>query len=356
LNRSIVSLLLFLSGLLLTTYSLSIAYILISLSFTVSAKEIFKLFASFTLRGCPLQSLECLENACYSKMDNLYCGYIGFEVLDCRHGCYDLDEREFWARSMTLFNAAFTSGGQYFFVVQKGRMFLLAKRCAARLSDLTSNLLEAKETIELGTELTGCALRRLRADEIREILRPAWLKQVRGDPLRLLGMLTLTAILASYFPPFLVLLVLQVMVIPLLKGDIYSLNLSREIRVYSLRDSTVTYTYPSLREVFSRARINYRLAQSIEYLAFRLEPASWEQSSKIDTKAYRSYEFGTALDRLSTIHQSQKYFLASRRRWERREPVYLASAILVATPHVREVYDRMGLHFSHDVFALKVLE
>ncbi|WP_460025270.1 hypothetical protein [Infirmifilum sp. SLHALR2] len=355
-NRSLVSLLLFLSGLSLTTYSLPLAYILISLSFTVSAKEIFKLFVSFTLSGCPLQRLECLENACYSRMGNLYCGYIGFEVLDCRHGCYDLDERGFWARSMTLFNAAFTSGGQYFFVVQSGRVFLLAKRCVTRLCDLANNLLEAKETIELGNELTGCALRRLRADEVREILRPAWLKQVRGSPIRLLGVLILTAILTPYFPPSLVLLVLQVMVIPLIKGDIYSVNLSRETQVYSLRESTVTYTYPSLREVFSRARINYRLAQSIEYLAFRLEPASWEHSSKIDAKAYRSYEFGTALDKLSTIHQSQKYFLASRRRWERREPVYLASAILIATPHVREVYDRMGLHFSHDVFALKVLE
>ncbi|UNQ72734.1 hypothetical protein [Infirmifilum sp. NZ] len=355
-NRSIVSLLLFLSGLSLTTYSLPLAYLLISLSFTVSAKEIYKLFVSFTLRGCPLQSLECLENACYGRMSNLYCGYIGFEVLDCRHGCYDLDEREFWARSMTLFNAAFTSGGQYFFVVQRGRVFLLAKRCVTRLCDLANNLLEAKETIGLGTELTGCTLRRLRADEVREILRPAWLKQVRSSPIRLLGVLILTAILTPYFPPFLVLLVLQVMIIPLIKGDIYSVSLSRETQVYSLRESTVTYTYPSLREVFSRARINYRLAQSIEYLAFRLEPASWEHSSKIDAKAYRSYEFGTALDKLSTIHQSQKYFLASRRRWERREPVYLASAILLATPHVREVYDRMGLHFSHDVFTLKVLE
>jgi hypothetical protein len=44
-----------------------------------------------------------------------------------------------------------------------------------------------------------------------------------------------------------------------------------------------------------------------------------EIEQEIDSKAYRSYEVGTALDKLSIIHASAKFFAASRRRWERRE-------------------------------------
>ncbi|QOJ79652.1 hypothetical protein IG193_04140 [Infirmifilum lucidum] len=355
-NRQTLSILLFLAGLLLNGYSTLLTHALFTASLIVSAQDLYKWVVYLFYGGCPLSPLKCLENACYSDEQARRCGYLGFEVLDCRHGCYDLDEREYWARSLTLMSVAFTSGGEYIFVVKQGKMFIIAKRCASSHGDVVSELLRAREVLERGLELAGCSARRLKAVEVKNILRPDFLKTAKVNMLRVFGTVALTAALATRFPPLYVLLGLELVALSDLRSEIYTVSQEGRERVYGLNESTVTFTYPSLRDVFTRARTNYLIAQSLSYLAVKLEPAPWDVASGLDAQAYRSYEFGTALDKLSIIHKSQKYFLASRRKWERREPVFLATGLLMATPETAHVYERMGLRFKPDIFALKTLE
>ncbi len=355
-SRQTLSVLLFLAGLLLTGYSTLLSHILLTASLIVSARDLYKWVVYSLYGGCPLSHLKCLENACYSDERVRRCGYLGFEVLDCRHGCYDLDEREYWARSLTLMSVAFASGGEYIFVVRQGKMFIIAKRCASSYSNVADELRRTREALERGLELAGCSVKRLKAIEIKNILRPDFLKAVKVNMLRVLGAIALTAALATRFPPLYVLLGLELIALSDLRKEIYTVSRKERERIYGLNESTVTFTYPSLRDVFTRARINYTLVQSLKYLALKLEPAPWYMASGLDAQAYRSYEFGTALDKLSIIHRSQKYFFASRRRWERREPVFLAAGFLLATPEIAHIYERMGLRFEPDFFALKALE
>ncbi len=329
---------------------------LVALGLILLSREAYAAIFRAMYGGYPLNRPSCLENACYEAGEEGFCGYVGFEVEDCKHGCYDLDEKEFWARSNALFNMIFAAGGAYFFVVRSGGLYVVVKKCAERKWRLAGELKRAAEALERAMELAGCRLRRLSGPAVLEALAPPRLEEVKPSPLRVYGIPAALALLSARLPFLAPLAFLAFVALTARRGRFYAVRTDGRLGVYGLVGCPASFAYPSLREIFAKARANYSTVSSVAYLALRLEPATWDVAAQIDSQAYRTYEIGTALDKLSTIHQSQKLFQAARRRWERREPVFVVDGILVGAPDVRSLYERMGLLFAETPFALKALK
>lgn len=356
--RRALAVVLILLALLLHGYSSALANLLAFSAVTLLSREAYKVLLQALYGGCPLPRLRCLRNVCYSESEET-CVYLGFRVTDCKHGCYDLDAKEYWGRSLVFFSTALTTESEYILIVTEGSLFLVSKSCDRDANALLERAARAREALLRGFGLIGCEARQLNSDELQRLLRPGFLEVVLPNRVRMaLAILAVITMVILYVPllPILLLLMLALTRNALgKKSEIHRVKLEG-YTVYALRNSTVTFTYPSIREVYARGRVFYTLVPAIKLLALRLRPAPWDIAATLDSNAYRIYEFGTALDKLSLLHKSQKYFFASRRRWERREPVFLASGLLVAREDVRETLEKLGLHFTRDLLALKALE
>ncbi|AKG38912.1 hypothetical protein MA03_06150 [Infirmifilum uzonense] len=356
-GRAIIFLMFLIAGFFTRAYSIELSLILLGLSIVVISREIYPYIVHMMHGGLPLNHLECLRKICFSYSGNKPCVYLGFQVLDCRHGCYDLNEKDFWLSSLSFFSTAFTAGGEYIFITVKGEMFIVLKVCEYEGKRIKDELKSMREAFLRGFELLGCSYRVLAGSELKGLLRPPELIEVKTNPVRQLLTLISTILVSGLFPPLVVILALEILALSSGKGIVYKVSIQNGgLKVWGLKKATVTYTYPSLREIYTRARVVYSIVSTIPFMAMRLKPAPWEIAASLDSHAYRVYEMGTALDKLSMLHESQKYFFASRRRWERREPVFLVNGLLIAPKEIRDTMERMGLHFEPDMLALKTLE
>lgn len=356
-NRNIFSILLIVVSLIVQSYSTLLSYFLYVLAIILLSRDIYPFLVFLMFSGCPLRRIRCLAKICYWGSSKEKCVYFGYRIVDCKHGCYDLSEKEFWLRSLSFFNTAFLMGGEYIIFITKGDFYIILKKCDKSKVKIEEELLSLREAFLRGVELAGCKVQALDGISLESLLRPKWLVEVKVSNTRYVAVILLTLVGIWFFPPLLVFLPIELWILSLRKEPVYKLNIKEKgIKIYGLNKSTVTYTYPTLREVFTRARVIYSIVSTVEMLAIRLRPAPWEIASSIDFQAYRVYEIGTALDKLSMLHESQKYFFAARRRWERGEPVFLASGLLLASNETRELLERMGLHFGPDLLALKTLE
>ncbi|MEZ0345487.1 MAG: hypothetical protein ABWK01_02965 [Infirmifilum sp.] len=343
-------------GIVIQTHSTILAYLLYSFALLLIAHDLYTLVLFTMYSGCPLEEIKCLKRLCYNASKRHSCAYLGLRVIDCKHGCYDLDEKEFWLRSLSFFTTAFTSGGEFLIFIKGGEMYIVTKVCIEFAEKTHQALLSLHESLLRGLELLGCKAELLEGLEVKSLLRPDMLIERKADARRYLPVLVFTFIATRIFPPLIVVLLLELVALTARRQPIYHAKLEKGAKIYGLKNTTVTFAYPTLSEIFTRARVFYATARSIDLLAFKIKPATWEASLRLDSHAYKVYELGTALDKLSMLHESQKYFFASRRRWERREPVFLASGLLLARKETRELLERMGIHFTPNLLALKTLE
>lgn len=355
-TRGATSLLLVAAGLLLKETAPGISPLLVALAFLVMLPEVYALFLVLLCGGWPLTDLHCFRNHCVDVDENGNCTYIGIEVIDCRHGCYDLSDKEFFNLSTTLFHGGFAAPSvDYIIVVYQRRFFVIIRSCAHSSEEVRTNLCSALRSLEETLSVVGCSWRRLEGVQLYRLLRPETLRQTRRSVLFKAGVLAaaslpLAARLYSFAPIFLA------AVLAAARGHSARGYAARPpLRVSTIESVNSFYSFPSSRDILSRSRTLYSLLPNDAYVAIRVEPASVEEEQAIDTEAYRSYEVGTALDKLSLIHRSSKFFAAARRRWERREALYRLSGVVISDERSKRLLVRVGLRLSNKLNGLEVL-
>lgn len=318
--------------------------------------ELYAVFLSRLSGGWPLDEVFCLQTHCVKVDDHEDVVYAGLEVVDCRHGCYDLSEKEFFHLSTTFFHSGLAAPSvDFLIVVWQRRLYVVVKSSGKDESELLTALCKALQGLKEALSVVGCSWRLLEGSQIREILRPGVLRPSRGSKFsKLLVLLSLLTPLITRNPGFLA--VSLAASLALLRGlNQAGLSAVQPLRVFTVEVVSSFFTFPSTREILSRARTLYSLLPRDSYLAFRIEPATYEEEQTIDTEAYRSYEIGTALDKLSIIHRSSKYFAAARRRWDRREALYRVAGVVVAEDRVGKLLSRLGLKLSSTPVGLEVI-
>ncbi|ABL78123.1 hypothetical protein [Thermofilum pendens] len=314
--------------------------------------EVFAVAKVFVHGGFPLPPLLTEENYCRAKVGRFVCLYAGFEVVDCRHGVYDMVERGFWFSASRLLTLALAGNADYYLVVRSGSYYLLVRGCDERLEGAVEVVASSLERVRRALAVSGCSFRALSGREVYSLLRPDFLREVRGGLFRRVLAFT-GGVVALWKLPFLAPASLALLLASLPDGMRgYSVPKGRE--VFSLDSVTSFYTYTSMSDVFSRAQLVYSLADSV-LLVLRVKRADAELERSIDTQAYRTYEFGTAFDKLSWIHESSKFFAAARRRWEREEALYLVEGLLVAPADTARTLAAAGFSFRKSLFSLGAL-
>ena len=350
-RRELATLLLFIGLLFLFFKSVQeFSGLLLFIGFFLITPEIFSFSRYWFSGGFSLPILECRSSYCYSNNDGSGRIYVGVEIMDCRHGCYDLDEEQFWGKSSFLLDTGFIGNADYIVINSLGHYYVVLA-CEGRDPDETASCAaESLRSLEDSLKSVGCSWRRLSGKDILKTLRPSFLKK-SGTKRRRAMVLALMAFIASKFWPLLPLVAVSILAW-LDKNVGYILN-DEKLEVYGLNEFTSLYTYPTYSELLGKARVIFQVSNKI-YLVLRIRLAPPEIGAKLDTLAYRKYELGTALDKLSILHSSEKLFTAARRRWERRERVYLVEGALVAREEDKRVLESIGLRLGR-TYSLEAL-
>jgi len=354
--RSLAALLLIVAALLLRGAAPSLSPLLVSLALLALIPEVYAFFLSLYCGGWPLTELYCFKSYCASADRGGNCTYVGVEVVDCRHGCYDLSEKEFFNLSTTLFHGGFAAPSVDYIVVVHRRRFYVVLRSRSSIDEARSNLCEALRSLGEALSIVGCSWVPLEGVQLLRILRPDVLKPSRKSiPSRALVLVAATLPLALQLYSLVPLSLAACLAI--VKGwSAQGYTSVRPQSISTIESVNSFYTFPTTRDILSRSRTLYSLLPRDSYIAIRVEPASIEEEQAIDAEAYRSYEIGTALEKLSLIHKSSKFFAATRRRWERREALYRVSGIVIADERFKRLLARIGIKLSNLPVGLEVLQ
>lgn len=353
--KSSLAALLLLGALLAAPRSRIVAELLAASIFALFLPELLELAVIAYSGGWPLPDIVCLKHVCLEVSRKACCAFAGFRVLDCRHGCYDLSEKEFFNLSTTFFHVGMVAAEtDYLVVVWNQQYYVVVKACGREPRELREVLERHLERVAEALSLVGCSWERLDGRSLRKVLRPPCITPSTAGLSRLAaaGLALSPLVLRA---PSLLPLSLAGLAAILLSWGRGGYTAASGFQAYALTSVDSFYSLTSLSDILARARIVYSACARDAYLAVRVKPATPEEEQAIDTEAYRSYEVGTALEKLSLIHRSSKFFAAARRRWERREALYLVSGLLIAVPDHRKVLERVGLRFAKLPSALQVL-
>jgi hypothetical protein len=353
--RTYLAALSLLGALLTASHSRLLAELLAALLFALLTPEVLQLAVLALNGGWPLPDILCLKHACLETTGREYCAFCGVKVTDCRHGCYDLSEKEFFSLSTTFFHVGLVGGdAEYLLITWNQQYYVVIRACGKDPYELRRTLKKHLRRVEEALSLTGCSWERMNGQSLRRVLRPSCLVPSGKSPLRLAvaGLVLLPLVLRA---PFLLPVGLAGLAALLLSQGRGGYTAASGLHVYTLVSIDSFYSLASLSDILSRAKIVYSSCAKDLYLALRVRPAAPEEEQAIDTEAYRSYEVGTALEKLSLIHRSTKFFAAARRRWERREALYTVSGLLVATQSQQKILERIGLRFIGLPSALEVI-
>jgi len=318
--------------------------------FALFVPEAYNLLRYWFSGGFPVPGLECRHSYCF-HVNGVGRVYAGVEVLDCRHGAYDFSEEQFWGHASLLFDTGFVSDVDYLVVNSFGRYFVVVVGEGKSPEEVAGRVVEALRGLEDALKSVGCSWRRLSGEEVRGVMRPEFLERGEAEWYRALVLAPL-ALFAIKFWPLLPLLASGVLAW-LDRAEGYVVR-DGKLRVYGLSEFTSLYTFPTYRELLGKARVVFQTSDKV-YLALRIRPAPPEVGARLDALAYKKYELGTALDKLSILHSSEKLFTAARRRWERREKVYLVEGVLFARENDKRVLENLGLRFTPIVYSLDAL-
>lgn len=352
-NRQSLAMVLLVAGFLSLLFEASRGFssVLFFASFGLFVPEVYVVFRYFFSGGFPIEDLECRRSYCYRSVGREGVVYAGLEVEDCRHGCYDFSEEQFWGHASLLLDTGFVGDVDYLVVNSFGRYYIVLAGEGRDPQETASRVVESLRGLEDALKSIGCSWRRLSGDEVLKVLRPGFLEKGEAKWYKGLVLVPLGFLALKFWP--LVPLVVGGILAWIDRADGYVLR-DQKLRVYGLEEFTSIYTFPTYREMLGKARVVFQLSDKV-YLALRVRPAPPEVGAKLDTLAYRKYELGTALDKLSILHSSEKLFTAARRRWERREKVYEVSGILVGRENDKRVLENLGLRFSQLIFDLRAI-
>jgi len=347
-----------LGALLATPHNKAAAEVLVAASLTLLTPEMLQLAILALSGGWPLPDIVCLRGVCVEHSGargRRYCAFAGFRVLDCRHGCYDLSEKEFFNLSTTFFHVGFIGiDVDYLVIAWNQHYYIIVKACGREPHELGKMLEEHLGRIAEALSLVGCSWERVEGRVLKNVLRPPYIVVSTAGASRLAATGVILAPLLLRMPSLLPLSLAGLAAILFSRGR-RSYTTVRGFQAYALTSVDSFYSLTPLFDVLARARIVYSSCARDAYLAVRMRPAAPEEEQAVDTEAYRSYEVGTALEKLSLIHRSSKFFAAARRRWERREALYLVSGLLLAKPGQQRVLEKVGLRFARLPGALEVL-
>jgi len=353
--RAYLAALSLLGTILAAPHNRALAELLAALLLTLLTPELLQLAVLAFNSGWPLPDILCLRHVCSEIKEGEYCVFSGVKVLDCRHGCYDLSEKEFFSLSTTFFHVGLVGGDlEYLVVIWNQQYYIVVKTCGKSPRELKRMLERHLRKVEEALSLTGCSWEHVDGRDLKKVLRPSCLAPSRTCPLRLAVVVLALLPLGLRAPSLLPVSLVGLAALLLSRGG-RGYTAASGLYTYALISIDSFYSLASLSDILSRAKIVYSLCARDMYLALRIRPAAPEEEQAIDTEAYRSYEVGTALEKLSLIHRSTKFFSAARRRWERREALYTVSGLLVATPSQQKVLERGGLRFARLPSALEVL-
>lgn len=355
-TRSLLALLLVILSFLLRDLGNITSPVLMALAALLMIPEFYTIFLLLYCGGWPLEDLTCFKTHCVNISNSENCVYLGLEILDCRHGCYDLSEKEFFNLSTTLFHSGFAAPSAEFLVIAWQRKFYIVLRsCGNKSEDTHAHLCNALQSLKETLTVLGCSWTLLDGGQLSSVMRPEILKPSRKSGLsRILLLAILIAPLVLRLYGFIPLSFAAALAI--IKGFHVSGYTTKDPRrIFTVKSVSSFFTFPSMRDILSRSRTLYSLSPRDAYLAFLILPANADEEQAVDSEAYRSYEIGTALEKLSLIHKSSKFFAAARRRWERREALYRISGVVIADEHFRRLLTRLGLQLSNSPVGLEVL-
>lgn len=324
-----------------------------SLSLFLLFPEIYIWSLIFALGGYPLREISIEEDFCMETRKHETCIYIGFELFDVRHNVNDLSEKRFWFYTQSFINTIITGNNTYFVVVDRGRYFIVTRMCTNRFDALPEKIKSEVYRLKRSFERHGLSFRPMGGSEVYRILRPDFIEKAKRNKFREIFLAILGSIL--FFKTPVLFPVSSALLLASFPGNLHGYRRKNSTELYTLDSIQSFYSYPSIFDIFSRAQLIYSISDKI-FLLLRLTPGPLHVEHEIDSKAYRDYELGTALDKLSVIHSSAKFFAASRRRWERRESLYLVSGLLAATQNEVKILKTVGFIFKKSLLPLGVLE
>ena len=353
--RVFLAILLVFLGILLGGLRSGLSAVLIAVSMALVTPEVYAALLRLYCMGWPLDELFCAPSYCFELSGKEVSAFVGLEVLDCRHGCYDLSEKEFFSLSLSLLHAGFASPeADFLVVIMRRRFFIVVRAREATLEKLRESLCSSLRSLKDALKLVGCSYKVLSDHELLQVLRPEILTRSRTSLAARL--LVWAALLLPWLAGALALTPLSLAaLLPISTGHARSGYSPRHGRAYTLVGVTSFYTFPSARDMLARARLLYSLLPRTAYCAFLIRPSRLEEEYELDSAAYRTYEFATAFDKLSWMHSSSKLFAAVRRRWERREALYRVSGFIVAEEPTRRLLEKVGLKLSPGLTGLEVL-
>ena len=330
----------------------ALGYVLVSLCLVLLFPEAYYFALVLSLGGYPLNILAEGGNFCVEAGGRVLHIYFGFEIVDSRHGVADLGEKSFWFYSQSFLSTSLAGSSSFYIVIDNGRYFLLSRVSSSSVEEIIRRITDDVRRLTRSFERHGLSYRLLSGREVLSLLRPSFLQEAKEESWRKIFLAMLGLLLMWRIP--LLFSASAALIVACLTPGLRGYRPVKGKNLYSLTLVQSFYSYPSIFDVFARARLVFSIADQL-FLVLRVTPSPLEIEQEIDSKAYRSYEVGTALDKLSIIHASAKFFAASRRRWERRENLFLVSGLLLASENEARILQSAGFVFRKTIFPLGAL-
>lgn len=283
-------------------------------------------------------------------------------VLDVQHGLYDLNPIQFWGQSKFILEGLVIDPDAYYDIVFSKREYFIRvsieesnpKQALIRLSSIVNNLLRHLKSY-------GIKARYLENVSIS-------LEFVKTNPkwsifssLAILAVSLIKIGLKSLYSLILGLALLSMLFIIYLDYQRVKtcLSLKKEILVLSNNESF--YTSPGYSELLNRARWLNSLVNSTDAVfILRLKPVEQSIADNLDLQAYRAYELGTALDKLSLLARSERIYRASERRWKRREQIYSIQLLILCdgreAKRIERSLNQLGLRINKPLIKMRYLD